>query len=123
MREDGCMMSRHPTHDVEASSSRAALAAPDGATARPEQELWQEFCDLGASLNNVLIEALRIHAGPAWRAFQVRNFCWVSEFFPPLFLLSLSRLHFLKLSFPFALSAGDRSWRAELGRGTTASIN
>jgi hypothetical protein len=82
MREDGCVMLRHPTHDVGASSSRAALAAPDGATARPEQELWQEFHDLGTLLNNALIEALRIHTGPAWRAFQVRNFCWVSEFFP-----------------------------------------
>jgi hypothetical protein len=43
MHEDGCVMPRHPTHGVEASSSRAALAAPDGAAARPEQELWKEF--------------------------------------------------------------------------------
>jgi hypothetical protein len=38
MREDGCMMPQHSTHDVEASSSRATLPAPDGTTARPEQE-------------------------------------------------------------------------------------
>jgi hypothetical protein len=65
MREDGCVMPWHPTHGVKASSSRAALAAPDGPATRPEQELWQEFRDLGALLNNALIEALRIHAGPA----------------------------------------------------------
>jgi hypothetical protein len=38
MREDGCVMLRHPTHGVEASSSRATLPAPDGTTTRPEQE-------------------------------------------------------------------------------------
>jgi hypothetical protein len=75
MREDGCVMPRHPTHGVEASSSRAALPAPDGAAAHLEQELWQEFRDHGASLNNALNEALRIHMGPAWRVFQVRIFC------------------------------------------------
>jgi hypothetical protein len=123
MREDGCMMSRHLTHGVKASSSRAALATPDGAAVRLEQELWQEFHDLSASLNNALNEALRIHAGPAWRAFQVRNFCWVLEFFHPLFLSSLPRMRFLKLSSPFVLSAGDMSWRVELRRSTTASIN
>jgi hypothetical protein len=69
MREDGCVMPRHPTHGVEASSSRAALPAPDGAAAHLEQELWQEFRDHGASLNNALNEALRIHTGPAWRVF------------------------------------------------------
>jgi hypothetical protein len=89
MCEDGCVMPRHPTHGVEASSSRTALATPDGAAVRPEQELWQEFRDLGASLNNTLNEAPRTHAGPAWWAFQVRNFCWVSEFFPfPLSLVT-----------------------------------
>jgi hypothetical protein len=92
MHEDGCMMLRHPTHGDEASSSRVALVAPDGAAVRPEQELWQEFRDLGASLNNVLNEALMIHAGPAWRAFQVRIFCWVSEFFPSPFSLVTSVL-------------------------------
>jgi hypothetical protein len=88
MREDGCVMPRHPTCGVEASSSRATLPAPDGTAAHPEQErerasappvhfseaqaeqaLWQEFRDHGASLNNMLNEVLRIHAGPAWRVF------------------------------------------------------
>jgi hypothetical protein len=36
MREDGCVMPRHSTHDAEASSSRAALPASDGTVARPE---------------------------------------------------------------------------------------
>jgi hypothetical protein len=69
IHEDGCVMPRHPMHGVEASSSRAALPATDDAAAHPEQELWQEFCDHGASLNNTVNEALRIHAGPAWRVF------------------------------------------------------
>jgi hypothetical protein len=38
MWEDGCVMPWHPTHDVEASSSRAGLPAPDVAVACPEQE-------------------------------------------------------------------------------------
>jgi hypothetical protein len=38
MREDGCVMPRHLTHGAEASSSHAALPAPDGTAARPEQE-------------------------------------------------------------------------------------
>jgi hypothetical protein len=32
------MMPRRPSHGAEASSSRAALPAPDAAVARPEQE-------------------------------------------------------------------------------------
>jgi hypothetical protein len=36
MREDGCVMPWHPTHGAEASSSHAALPAPDGTKARPE---------------------------------------------------------------------------------------
>jgi hypothetical protein len=39
--------------------------------AQAEQGLWEELCDHGASLNRALNEALRIHSGPAWRAFQV----------------------------------------------------
>jgi hypothetical protein len=38
MCEDGCVMLRRPTHDVEASSSRAALLTPDAVVMRPEQE-------------------------------------------------------------------------------------
>jgi hypothetical protein len=110
MREDGCVMPRHPAHGAEASSSRAALPAPDGTVVRPEQErehanvppahfseaqaeqaLWQEFHDHGASLNNALNEALRIHAGPAWRVLQIRVFLvgfW--SFSPPLVLSVLA---------------------------------
>jgi hypothetical protein len=81
-QNDGYVMSRHPTHAIEASSSRAALPAPDAVVVRPEQErghtsappahfdeaqaelvLWQEFRDHGAMLNNTLNEALRIHGG------------------------------------------------------------
>jgi hypothetical protein len=81
-------MPRHPTHGAEDSLSRTALPAPDGTAARKEQEqehasmpsahfseaqaehaLWQEFRGHDASLNNALNEALRIHAGPAWRVF------------------------------------------------------
>jgi hypothetical protein len=88
MREDSCMMPQRPTHGVEASTSRAGLPAPDFTIARPEQErghtsalpahfykaqaeqaLWQEFQDHGASLNNTLNEALRIHGGSLWWIF------------------------------------------------------
>jgi hypothetical protein len=82
---------------------RAALPAPYGIVACPEQKrehacaapahfseaqteqtLWQEFRDHGTSLNNALNEALRIHAGPAWRVFQVRVFSIVFWSFSPL---------------------------------------
>jgi hypothetical protein len=111
MRKDGCVMPQHPTHGAEASSSRAALPAPDGTSAHPEhkrehasappahfseaqaeQALWQELRGHGASLNNTLNEALRIHAGPAWWVFQVRIFS-VGFRSPPL--SSLPHLRFL----------------------------
>jgi hypothetical protein len=38
MQEDDCVMSRHPAHDAEASSSRAVLLAPDAIVASSEQE-------------------------------------------------------------------------------------
>jgi hypothetical protein len=38
MREDGCVMPRRPTHDAEASSSRAVLPALDAVVRRPKQE-------------------------------------------------------------------------------------
>jgi hypothetical protein len=98
MREDGCVMSGCPTHGAEASSSRATLPASNGTAARPEQELehvnaqpahfseaqaeqalWREFGDHDASLNRALNEALRIHGGPAWRVFQVCDFCWYNN--------------------------------------------
>jgi hypothetical protein len=93
MREDDCMISGRSMHGAEASLSRAALPTSDGTATRPEQErervnappvhfseaqaeqaLWQEFCDHGASLNRALNKALRIHGGPTWRIFQVRDF-------------------------------------------------
>jgi hypothetical protein len=110
MREDGCVMSGCPTHDVEASSSRAALPASGGIATRPgqerecvntspthfseaqaEQALWREFRDHDASLNRAVNEALRIHGGPAWRVFQVSGFSPGFAVFPPSFL---PRLHF-----------------------------
>jgi hypothetical protein len=94
-----------PTYGAEASSSRAALPALGGTTARLEQErerfnappahfgeaqakqaLWQEFRDHGASLNRALNEALRIHGGPAWRIFQVCDFLSGFAVFPLSFL-------------------------------------
>jgi hypothetical protein len=92
MREDGTVMSGRPTHVAGASSSCAALPASGSISARPEQglerasappahlndteeeqALWQEFRDHGSSLNRALNEALRIHKGPAWHVFQVRD--------------------------------------------------
>jgi hypothetical protein len=83
LREDGYVMSQRPTHDVEASSSRVVLPAPDVVVAHPEQEwghtgappthfdeaqaeqaLWQEFRDNNASINNALNKALSVHGGP-----------------------------------------------------------
>jgi hypothetical protein len=93
VREDGCVVPPQPTHDGEASLSRAGLPAPNTAVvgleqerepvdvplayfneAQAEQALWQEFRDHGALLNNALNEALRIHAGPAWQIFKVHAF-------------------------------------------------
>jgi hypothetical protein len=86
-------MSQRLVHDVEASMSHAAPAAPDvvvahleqglrctGAPsthfdeAQIEQALWQDFRDHGASINNALTEELRVHGGPSWRIFQVSVF-------------------------------------------------
>jgi hypothetical protein len=39
MQEDGCMMSQHPAHDTEASTSHAAPPAFDVAVSHPEQGL------------------------------------------------------------------------------------
>jgi hypothetical protein len=46
------------------------MRRPHFADAQEEQQLWEELCDHGASLNRVLNEALRILA---WRVFQVRR--------------------------------------------------
>jgi hypothetical protein len=126
-----------PADGTEASSSRVVLLASDGASARPEQEreraitpptyfvdaqaeqaLWQEFRDHGASLNRVLNEALRIHSGPAWRVFQVRDLfvesCDSSPFVPSASALSL-------IGAPWSLSVGGRNWRIGPRRGTVPS--
>jgi hypothetical protein len=94
-----------PAPALEASSSYAVLPASDGTTARPEPEqehvvappahfadaqaeqaLWQEFRDHGTSLHRALNEALRIHSGPVWRVFQVRDRS-LSLVVPPLSFL------------------------------------
>jgi hypothetical protein len=109
MRDDGCVMSGRPTDSAKASSLYAVLPASDGAAARPEweweriiappahfvdaqveQALWQEFRDHDTSLNRAMNEVLRIHNGPAWRIFQVRN-CSLSLVVPPLLFLPRPR--------------------------------
>jgi hypothetical protein len=83
-RWNGHMVARGPRHCAEASSFHAgppasgeervdALPPPHFADAQEEQQLWEELHDHGASLNQVLNEALRIHGGPAWCVFQVRR--------------------------------------------------
>jgi hypothetical protein len=131
-------MPRRPTHGAEASSSRADLPTADATVARLEQEreptsaqpayfneaqaeqaLWQEFRDHRASLNNVLNEALRIHAGPAWQIFKVRVLIVEFEVFSCRFCARA----FPDIAFSHTLFAIDRSWRTGLERGTTASIS
>jgi hypothetical protein len=82
MREDGCVMSQHPAHDAEVLMSRVVSLALDVIVSQPgqglrrpgappalfdeaqaEQVLWQEFHDHGASINNALTEAVRLHGG------------------------------------------------------------
>jgi cytochrome P450 len=48
---------------------------PAFTNAQEEQQLWAELRDLGASLNRVLNETLRIHGSPVWRIFQVKRSC------------------------------------------------
>jgi hypothetical protein len=135
MREDGTVVSGRPTYGVGASSSRAALPALGSTAACPEQgrerasalpahlndieeeqALWQEFRDHGSSLNRALNEALRIHGGPAWRVFQVRD-CLLSFAVLPLSFLPCPSFTYVS----WALSAGGRSWRIGPGRGTVPS--
>jgi hypothetical protein len=82
------MVAEGSRHGGKASSSRAAppgssgLAAGLGqgqehvdapsplfADAQEEQQLWEELCGHGASLNRALNEALQIHGGPTWHVF------------------------------------------------------
>jgi hypothetical protein len=83
-------MSQRSAHDAEASTSCAAPPASVVAVLQPEQglcrlgvphtlldevqseqALWQEFRDHGASINNALTEALRLHGGPSFQLFEV----------------------------------------------------
>jgi hypothetical protein len=92
VRDDSGAVLGCPTDGAGASSSRVALPTSGGPAAHPEQEreragappahfvkaqaeqeLREELCDHGASLNRALNEALRIHNGSAWRVFQVRG--------------------------------------------------
>jgi hypothetical protein len=130
-------MSGRPADGAEASSSRAVLPASDGTTTRPEQEreraitppahfadvqaeqaLPQKFRDHDTSLNRSLNEALRIHNGPVWRVFQVRDLfvesCDSSPFVPSASALSL-------IGAPWSLSAGGRNWRIAPRRGMVPS--
>jgi hypothetical protein len=70
-------------------------------------------------INDVLNEALRVHGGPSRRIFQVR------VFLPDLRLAPLSLLHPRVSDFASSRvsSAGDMSWRAGLGSGTTTSLS
>jgi hypothetical protein len=61
--------------------------------AQAEQALWKEFRDHGASLNNALNEALRIHTGPAWQIFKVHVL--IIEF--EVSLVASTSVHFLTL--------------------------
>jgi hypothetical protein len=59
--------------------------------AQAEQALRQEFRDHGASINNALTEALRIHGGPLWLAFQVGVLRWIrGSFSHPLCVRTFS---------------------------------
>jgi hypothetical protein len=108
-----------PVDGVGASSSHAGPAAcpeqeRERADAPPthfveaqvEQGLWQELHDHGASLNQALNEALRIHSGPAWRVFQVS---WISSSLavPPSAL-------FCVRDFPDSFSSRLARWRQDL---------
>jgi hypothetical protein len=136
--EDDCVVPWQPTHGAETSSSHAGLPAPNTAVVRLEQErepagvppayfnkaqdeqaLWQEFRDHRASLSNALNEALRIHAGPTWQIFKVRALVVEFEIFPCRFRACASS----DPAFSRVLFIVDRSLRAVLKRGITASIS
>jgi hypothetical protein len=55
---------------------------PHFTDAQEEQQLWEELRSHDASLNQALKEALRIHGGPAWRVFQVRQRSLACRFLP-----------------------------------------
>jgi hypothetical protein len=125
-------------HDAETSTSHATPPAPDVAIAHPEQALhradappahfneapaeqalWQKFRDYSVSINNALTEALRIHGGPSIRLFEVSVFCRTRGSLFTFFVFGC----ILILLSSASLTAGERSWRAELGQGMTASLS
>jgi hypothetical protein len=67
----------------------------------------------------VLNKALRIHAGPAWQIFKVCVLIVEFKVFPCRFCAGA----FPDFAFSRALFAVNRSWRARLERGKTASIS
>jgi hypothetical protein len=88
-RWDGHMVAGGRGHGVEASSSRTGRSTsgearvdepPAFADAQEEQQLWGEIHDHGATLNQALNEALRIHGGLAWCVFQVKRCCLFLRF-------------------------------------------
>jgi hypothetical protein len=81
-----------PRRVPEQEREHASAPPAHFSEAQAEQALWQEFRDHGASLNNALNEALRIHAGLAWWVFQVRVSSVGFWSFPSP--SSLSHLHF-----------------------------
>jgi hypothetical protein len=102
--------------DQERESASAPLACFN--EARAEQALWQEFRNHGALVNSALNEAPRIHASPTWQIFKVRALVVEFEIFPCRFRArAFSDPAFSRVSF-----IADRSLRAVLERGTTASI-
>jgi hypothetical protein len=76
--------------------------------AQAEQALWHEFRDHGASLNNTLNEALRIHTGPAWQIFKVRAL--IIKFEAPSYCFCVRAS--LDSAFSCILFTTDRSLRA-----------
>jgi hypothetical protein len=93
--------------DELGAGAGARRCTPHFADAQEEEQLWEELRDHGTSLNRALNEALRIHGGPAWRVFQVRNhslaFCLSSSLC--CFRALSSRCDTYRSSF-----AGGRSW-------------
>jgi hypothetical protein len=86
VRADGYVMPRHPSHGAGASSSCAALPAPDAVVPRLEQERatparrrltstrLRPSRRCGKNFETMAPRSI-IHGGPAWRIFQVRIPC------------------------------------------------
>jgi hypothetical protein len=76
-----------PAAHPEQERERAGAPPAHFVEAQAEQELWQELRDHGASLNQALNEALRIHNSPVWRVFWVRGCSLNFVILLPLLLL------------------------------------